>query len=303
MKRFTKFALVVFVLSAALYVSHKVYEKLGVDSNYPVISFDDDVITLSVSDPESVLLSDVTAIDEEDGDISNKVVVEAVSNLIGSDRRIITYAVADKAYHVSRKERTLIYSDYESPSFAITEPLVFKADSSSILDGVSANDCIDGDISNNIRVVSGGSFSLSRPGEYEVSLQVANSIGDMATLPVRVRITDGTENQTPQVVLSDYLLYIDKGDRFDPYSFIDSVKINNRSYKVTGGSGNYGDRDAEKVYIGRDQIEIKNMPDTDEVGCYEVRYILTIDDGEGEPLVGTTYQYVVVREGKETGES
>lgn len=65
--------------------------------------------------PERILLSGVSARDNKDGDISDRVVIEKIVTSISQKTAIITYGVADQAGNVKRATRTLVMPVLEKP--------------------------------------------------------------------------------------------------------------------------------------------------------------------------------------------
>ena len=119
MLKVTKIALAVLtVVLAGLFALTFVQKHFFTDSTPPVISFDSDVLEISVRTKQEELLSGVTAWDDSDGDLSSEVAVKSISKLIGKDTAKITYIVFDKADNMATATRTLRYTDYKRRSSA-----------------------------------------------------------------------------------------------------------------------------------------------------------------------------------------
>ena len=187
------------------------------------------------------------------------------------------------------------YTDYEPPKFVLEKPLQYFPGSVNLM--ISAQDYLDGDISSAIKLVVNDPITPDQPGEYNATFQVANSAGDVSSLPVTIEIMKNENEAVPILNLNTYLEYIHQGDSFDPYDYLESIHISNREYRVVEGQGNLGaeiDRDTERV-IGTDMVEVVNDVDTDKPGTYKVRYSITIDKGNDDFVSGHTVLYVVVR--------
>ncbi len=286
-------------MSAALFALFKIRELSLQDPSGPVISLQADTIEVSVEDPEEKLLEGVTAEDKKDGDVTPTIVVENVSTFLRRSTRIVTYAAFDKDMHVTRAAREMTYSDYRSPEFSITEPLILKPGNTNLLDNVSVSDCLDGTLTDSIKILSDKELLVDTEGEYEVRLQAANSAGDVVTLPVIVKVEE-TVRSVPQIQLKNYVKYLDLGEEFDPYDLITGVAINGTLFKVTEGRGTYGKEDldsSQKPVVGTKQISVKNQVDTGSPGNYIVKYSMTVSVGNtGERVTGETLLYVVVRD-------
>ena len=299
MRRLRNLSFILFAFSLILFGVTRWRELSLQDTSGPVIKLDSDKIEISVEDPEEKLLEGVTAEDKRDGDVTSSIVVENVSTFLRPGTRIVRYAAFDKDMHVSLVEREMTYTDYRSPEFSITQPLILAPGKTNLLDHVTVSDVLDGSLKDSIKVLSDKELLVDTEGEYEVRLQAANSAGDVSTLPVIVRVEE-TNRSTPQILLFNYVRYLDQGEEFDPYAQIKQVSINGRSYGVEQGRGNYGKESLSKddeVVVGTKQIVVKNSVDTSTPGNYMVKYSMTISVGsDGDRLTGVTYLCVVVRD-------
>ena len=87
------------------------------------------------------------------------------------------------------------------------------------VEGLTASDVLDGDISKTIRITSQNIVN-SQPGVYNVTAQVDSRLGEPVVLPLKVVITTG---ETQLIWLKDYLIYLPQGASFDAAGYIDSV--------------------------------------------------------------------------------
>ena len=293
MRVFSRVLLAVTVAALAVFLfTH----RNVVDSRGPVIHIEEPLIEVSVEDGEERLLEGVTASDSSDGDVTDSVEVENISTFYADGKRLVTYVAFDSDMHVGRETREIRYTDYEAPRFRLEEPLQYYTGSVNLK--ISAEDCIDGDISSAIKLVTADPITTDQPGEYKATFQVANSAGDVSSLPVTIEILDDADRSSVRINLDTCLLYIGKDDDFDPADHITSVQIGSKEYRVVEGSGNYGaeeiDPDAE-IVVGTDQISMSGSVDTETPGTYQVKYSLSIDKGHSDVDTGHTVLYVVVR--------
>lgn len=289
------FSRFLFIVTLGAFVAFLFLHRSQVDSRGPVIDIEDPLIEVSVEDGDEHLLEGVTASDSSDGDVTESVAVENVSNFYSDGKRLITYVAFDSDNHVGRNTRELRYTDYEPPRFVLEKPLQYLPGSVNLM--ISAQDYLDGDISSAIKLVTNDPITPDQPGEYKATFQVANSAGDVTSLPVTIEIMKNENEVVPVLNLDTYLEYIHQGDSFDPFEHLETIRISNREYRVVEGQGNFGqeiDRDAERV-IGTDMVEVNNDVDTDKPGTYKVRYSITVDKGNNETISGHTVLYVVVR--------
>ena len=234
------------------------YNKNISSPQYPQITFAEESISVTVDASDAELLQGVTAYDPEDGDVTASLVVEGVSNIAKGDTVKVTYAAFDSRNHVTKAERLVKFVDYKGPRFNMSAPLIFRrANDINLLSCVGAEDPFDGDISGRIKyaIVTNG-VSFSDAGEYEIKLNVTNSIGDTAMLPVTVEIT--TQDYNPaHITLTDYIVYLEVGDEFNPRDYVVGYTVRDTEHE-----GAYG-------------LRIENNVDTDEAGIYTVDYSYT----------------------------
>ena len=289
------FSRLLFVVTLGAFVAFLFFHRSEVDSRGPVINIEEPLIEVSVEDGDDRFLEGVTASDSIDGDVTESVAVENVSNFYSNGKRLITYVAFDSDNHVGRATREMRYTDYESPRFYLEKPLQYLPGSVNLM--ISAKDCLDGDISSAIKLVVSDTITSDQPGEYNATFQVANSAGDVSSLPVTIEIMKNENEVMPVLNLDTYLEYIHQGDSFDPFDHLETIKISNKEYRVVEGQGNFGeeiDSDTERV-IGTDMVEVNNDVETDKPGTYKVGYSITIDKGNNEFISGHTVMYVVVR--------
>ena len=232
---------------------------------------DRDSIKISVRDDASAILNGVAASDSKDGDVSDTLVVESLSNFIEKGRRQAVIAAFDQDNHVTKVTRDIIYTDYHSPHFSLKEPLRFSITGhESIIENLTAYDVLDGDITDRITIRKNDDdmiYTDLNPGNYPYMLSVVNSAGDCVQLPVTVELyTPSQDNQCPKVVLSDYLIYIKTGTKLQPSNYIDSILFSGRTWPVD-------DPPEDAPYIAED-IHIFNNVDTDVPGTYEILYTM-----------------------------
>lgn len=207
------------------------------------------------------------AFDKKDGDITDTLIIESISKMLPSGERILTYAAFDTDHHVGKAERRIRYTDYVSPRFSLEEPLEMKSltsTDSEIFGALHASDCIDGDLTDQIVIVSTdiSSFSLeSMEAVYEV--QVTNSCGDVASLklPLEVELTEETvSGLRGEIILTDYLIYTQLGTM--PL-FLDYVE------SVTAGTKEFS---AEALKVDAAELDVMQP------GVYPVTYTLEKED-------------------------
>lgn len=187
----------------------------------PTIRCDSEVIELSVTDDEAALLQGITATDKQDGDLTASIRIQGVSKLVSNDTAKISYIVFDSDGNAASTSRMVRYTDYEKPHFTVDAPLVYMENQDiKLLDRISAQDVVDGDVTAAIRV---SALSPTQDPEVQtVAVQVTNSMGDTARLTLPLVIYSGTMVR-PDVILTDYLVYLDQGASFRPEDYLSAV--------------------------------------------------------------------------------
>lgn len=135
----------------------------------------------------------VVAIDKEDGDITNRVMV--ISNEVDTSKEgnyHVTYEVIDKSGSKANKV-IMVYVKKEEEIKRGNKPPVIYAEDIILekgsyydpLDKVTALDDEDGNLSHKI-VVKSNNVNVSKSGKYKVTLEVTDSMGEVATKTINV---------------------------------------------------------------------------------------------------------------------
>lgn len=304
MRRLRTLSLTLFIASLILFGINFYRKSIYEDKTGPVFQIEDNVIEVSVKDDEKALLKGLTATDAADGDVTDSVIVESISPFTGTGRRIVNYAAFDSDNHVTHAKRELAYTDYRASQFHLSKPLSFAMNATNLLDGITVDDCIDGDLTKSVKLMSDEEIDTSHVGEYSARLKVTNSAGGVSYLPVTIEIYDASvQYRRPQLKLTDNVVYIEKGEYFDEKEYLSSITINGTEYSMTEEAGTYGARyllpDETENTIGYDRVEIESDVDTDVSGYYELIY--SFEDTEENAGTGHARLYVVVLEGRSDG--
>lgn len=302
MRRLRTISAVLFLASIILFGVYWYREKISKDQTGPVFSVGDGMLTISVRDGEDALLRGITASDAADGDVTDSIIVESISPFTGTGHRIVEYAAFDSDNHVAHIKRELAYSDYTAPRFALSKPLSFPMNATNLLEGVRVSDVIDGDITKSLRLLSEDEIDTAHVGKYPARLKVTNSAGGVSYLPVTIEIFDSTSKyKMPQIKLSDYIVYVERGNYFDEEDYLQSITISGVEYEPVTENGTYAARwlpaDNTDKTVNYDLIEIESNVDTDVTGCYEVEY--SFEDTVNGTGTGENRMYVVVIDSNE----
>lgn len=261
------------VLSLGGAVGYSIHRAHATGGEPPVISFDKDKIDVTTDAPDTELMKGVTAEDPEDGDVTDSILVEGISDM--QDGAVtVTYAAFDSQGHVARASRDVHYTDYSSPKFTMSRPMVFNSVGvNDMMDGIGAKDAIDGDITTSVRASYTEDASLNSAGEHHVELRVTNSLGDTATLTIPVRVLSDSP-RSDQLPLKNYLVYLERKAAFDPMKYLQIEQ----------------EDDDERASGNRTTLRVDSNVDMSKAGVYTVDYSNVRDD----QVLATTRLIVVV---------
>lgn len=260
-----KMVQVLLILAAlAVFVGYRQYDAIKSDVGAPEISINDtQTLQISVQTPKAELLQGVTAVDRHDGDVSDKLVVESM-HLMDADGLIeVGYAVADKSGNVAKATRMVQYTDYESPKFSLSAPLIYEVyEDFDIMRSVFAQDVVDGDIQHRIRATALGEESIMSQGVHEVHFQVSNSLGDISEIILPVEVIE-TGTYAADLTLTDYLVYLPQGAIFRPEEYLDEFIYRAESTSLRNGL-------PHNFFI-----EVTGAVQTQTPGVYHIEYLVT----------------------------
>ena len=211
-----------FVLALAGSVGLYFYTYTHEDVKPPAFRLNEELIEISVKEPKEVLLEGVSAYDNVDGDLTDKIRIKEISQFTEGTDANVTYIVFDRSSNYATCTRTVRYSDYMPPRFVLTKPMsCFQGETINYLERIQVNDVIDGNISGKLKLVE-TTTSSSIPGTYSAIVSVTNSMGDTVELPLTVQVLDKSVSR-PTVTLKRYLAYVKQGDKPLYRDFVASV--------------------------------------------------------------------------------
>ena len=274
--------LVLAALCLVALAGYRMYDGWRTDTVAPKITVSDSgVPEMSVYAPEA-LLEGVTATDDRDGDVTASIVVENVSDIKKDGTVTVTYAAFDSSGNVAKTQRTVRYTDYEPPRFTLRESLDFVYNTGfDVLDVVGAVDLLDGDIGYRVKATATDAASINTEGVHNVRFWVSNSLGDTSELVLPVEVYySGRYNA--QLKLTDYLLYLDSGEAFDPMDYLREYIAGGEDTSLTNG-----------IPAGL-TLETEGRVDTNNPGVYVISY--TVSSTRGSTLYEGYARLIVVVE-------
>ena len=264
--------IVIFCISLLIFIVAVVKELISSDSSIPEITSDRDVLEVPCNYTESQLLEGLSAYDQDDGDLTSKIVVGSMSRFINPGVCNVTYVVFDSSNHSASFTRKVRFSDYHAPRFNTSEPLVFterEGNSTLLKERIIANDIIDGEISESV-INTSSDINYSVAGTYHSTYEVSNRFGDTSTIELPVHIIKSENNQI-DIKLTQGIIYINTGDTIDAADYIESV---------TSAQG----RTLHRV------VKIESNVDNTTPGVYEIHYSASYSGTNGETWLTVVVQ-------------
>ena len=166
--------------------------KMEVLNAIPTIKAEDKTLTVGDTfDPKA----DVTAVDEEDGDITDK--IEVLKNEVDTTKPgkyEVTYKVTDSEGASRTKTITVTVNPKieplnEAPTIDVTDKEITVGDKFDPKEGVTAKDTEDGDLTDKIEILK-NTVDPSKPGVYEVTYKVTDSKGASCTKTIKVTVKE-----------------------------------------------------------------------------------------------------------------
>lgn len=264
--------ILIFVVACAV-LCWTLYTVAGQDTLAPVITDSVGDLHLQVSYDSPLLTQGLSATDDRDGDLTDRILVERVSRFSQPGVCQVSYVVFDSNNNFCRYQRTVTYDDYTPPRLHLELPLMYsRGEQISILDRLKLYDCLDGDITHALKLEA-SNVPDDANGVYEIELYATNNYGDSiyAKIPLNIGVYSA---DAPRIKLTQYLAYIKAGQAFSPLSYVEAVE------DITGTA------------IPTEQVKVTVMVDPTTPGYGQVCYEVT--DARG--VTGITYLTVIVED-------
>lgn len=266
--------LLILMASYQIVINTRTQENTG---HAPIINSDVTEIRIPCQYKKEDLLQGLTAYDEEDGYLTEKILIGAFSDFTERGVSSLDYAVYDKDGHIGTFNRRVVFTDYTPPKIRLKEPWVFNTSDAAY--GIpslnlEARDKLDGDISKHILINTNG-INFTVPGKYTASVNVKNSFGDEVNMELPVHILDSSQSGF-SIELNEPLIYVDQGAAVNPATYIAAVK---------NGYTN------EIIPVDNYKLTINSDVDTSKDGIYEIQFSAVSPD---ESTRGDAWMIVVV---------
>lgn len=258
LKKTLLFSLVI-VIVCFIYTIYTDFVKL--DDTVPQISADGDLF-VEVGAGEKELLEGVSAYDEEDGDLTNKIMLKNVSNVNRNGCCKAMYVVFDSNGNQAECYRNIMYSNYLIPQFKLRNSMVYNtSEKIDILENVESYDVFGDEISYRIRLEE-TNVEVQKEGEYFIKVSVTDNMGGNAELEIPVIVSDKYKNaKTPEIELNDYIVYTNVGAGLNLREYINSVTA---ALEISSGD-----------VLTTEDVIVSGDVDYNTPGVYKVNYSVT----------------------------
>lgn len=255
MKPLRIIVLISFVFISIASLTVYIGEMIGTDKTIPQIEVKGEMIEVSLKATDEELLKGVSASDEKDGDLTEKIIIESVSRFTEKGVSKVTYAVCDSDNNVAKATRKIKFKGYKSPEFKVKGNLCFSLyERIDIRKLIEARDSIDGNITSKV-IITSEKYSNTNAGAYVLDVTVTNSKGDTSTIQLPLIVEDRPLS-VPEIELKEYLVYTKKGKTVDFNTYIvDALDSNETSLK--------------------NQVTVESNVDFNKPGTYHVHYYVT----------------------------
>ena len=200
-----------------------------VENILPVINAEDKELYV---DEEFDVLKDVTANDNEDGDLTNKItVIENTVNTKVAGTYKVTYKVVDSSKGETSKTIRVTVIENNAPVINAENRTLYVGDTFNELDNVTANDKEDGDLTHKI-IVQENTININEQGTYKVIYQVTDSRKKTTTKEIKVIVKEKIEVEDPvdneNIDLDELLEH-----KLDGEFYLENLKWDNNTKKFT----------------------------------------------------------------------
>lgn len=166
-------------------------------------------------------LQNVMATDKEDGDLTDKITYEGKYDTSKIGTYKITYTVQDSAKQMVSKEINLIVKDNSAPAINVIDREVSLNKEINLLEGVTASDEEDGNITDKIIYI--GDVDTSKVGTYEIKYTVKDSKGKSTSKTVKISVLEKALEEKEGNFYLEYIKNVDDNLEIKGYNTINGI--------------------------------------------------------------------------------
>lgn len=274
MKYLKLLLILLLVLTIGLFGIFKVKRSQISKSRPPIIEDSIGILHINCNFTSKDLLNGLTATDDIDGDLTDKILIGEFSPLKDGNMSTYNCVVFDSDGQYSEFNRIVTFDDYTYPRVYLKAPMTYYVNETKFETPrqlLYARDKLDGDVTNNIEL-SNSDLKYTEAGDYSIQVSVYNSFEDEVTYTLPIHVLE--RQSSLFITLSQYIVYCSIGSEFDP-----SVYIKETSNDLVAPQIPY-------------HLDIKSGVHTHQQGVYEVEYTLS---GSADTIPAKTYLIVIVQ--------
>ncbi len=261
--------LVAVLFAAVLVLTITFRVSVKIDTTKPVITVDTEVIKAKCDVSDEELLKHVKATDSKDGDLTEKVFIESISQFISEGESNVTFCVADNDNNVAKKSVKIVFTDYEAPTLYLSDDLVFPENAIINISGsASVTDKFDGNITDRLSVVVNEEDVDGN--RVSINYKVSNSKGFIYRWTIdAVKVDQYSLDNNYRINVGNHLILVKTGDKKPDFKkMIGSITHMGKPYKK-----------------GKIQIDDSAL-DLSKPGTYDVWLNLLIPEEKGGEKTG-----------------
>ncbi|MGR5557158.1 immunoglobulin-like domain-containing protein [Vibrio fortis] len=148
-------------------------------------------------------LEGVSAHDKEEGDLTSSIVVEGYVDTASIGTYVLTYKVSDSDDNQTTQARSVEVYSQKPVLSGVENTTVMLGGDFDALEGVTANDAEDGDLTSTIQVT--GQVDVNTIGTYSLVYKVSDSAAQTVEATRAVTVTDGSSCANPWDANSVYV--------------------------------------------------------------------------------------------------
>lgn len=210
---------------------HEVTKTITVtvkENKAPVINAEDKQLTLGHTfDPKK----DISAMDEEDGVITNSIVVKTNTvntNAVGTYK--VIYEVKDSLNKTTTKEIKVEVVKDQEPVINVSNQTINLNSIFNPKNNISVTDKEDGDITKNL-VVKSNTVDTKKVGTYKVTYEVTDSFGNRVSKEITVTVVEKEYNKKDGEFYLEELSWNNTSKSFTISGYLIIYKVNNTNKK------------------------------------------------------------------------
>lgn len=201
-----------------------------IENKKPEITAKDITITQGV---EFNPLTNVTAKDKEDGDLTKKIeIAENNLNINKIGTYNITYKVTDNYNQTVTKTIKVTVVENQYPTIEATDKIIIKNKDFNPLDNVKATDPEDGNITDKIEIVE-NTTDTSKVGEYKVIYKVTDSFKNTTTKEIKITVIEKNLTEKDGEFYLNELTFNEKTKKYTISGYLIILKANNTDKSAT----------------------------------------------------------------------